>query len=745
MCYKDKTQNRKKGFTLAETLIVIGIIAVLAALIVIAVFAYLRSLTKLEYDGYAKEIFIAAQNHLSMAESQGYLGRSDFGTSEDRQIRGDEGVYYFVKDVSHANVDDGNSVLNLMLPFASIDETVRANGCYVIRYHKDSATVLDVFYWETSGRYAHTYTNEDYARYLAKTDDKSELRTYEGDSSVIGWYGGADAQGLTRGAEIPSPLLSVTNADQLKVTITDNASLSDDNIKLKLIVTGLTSCNKKEISIDRTSSVTVIVLDDITDGNHFNQLFCTGENPLIPGEDITLQLIEYNNAELTNIAYSPIVTTNSLFAYNDSADGTAHISYIRHFENLDPAVSDVNVTNASLKHVTGSGIAAKQTTDLAWSSATYPQITDPTGAELTSGLFKPVDTDSFKLLYDGQSYAINGIQASSASGSAGLFTDLTDGDTVQNLKLVDCAITGQNAGTLAGTASGAVISNVVAYNGSGNATEATVKGVLNAGGLIGTITDCDISRTAAAVVVESSAGNAGGLIGSASGGSVTASYSGGHTKNGSYKEVTYLDANDGNTEKIRYNVTGAENAGGLIGQAANTKVSCSYSTCSVKGTTAGGLIGDAAGTALSVSSCYSAGLVEGTNEGAFIGSLADGALENCLYYDIINEQYANGTDAKSGFAYMDPVGNLQTSDINQGETKISAIDANAGSYDDFVGDDNGWNTAVAYDQNLNFYYQGKYNLKTVDQLTGSTGNDLASKHYGDWPSPEVWTINDPVS
>ena len=66
-----QNNRQKKGFTLAEALIVIAIIAVLSAVIFVAVFAYLRSMTKLEYDNYAKEMFIAAQNHLSMAESQG--------------------------------------------------------------------------------------------------------------------------------------------------------------------------------------------------------------------------------------------------------------------------------------------------------------------------------------------------------------------------------------------------------------------------------------------------------------------------------------------------------------------------------------------------------------------------------------------------------------------------------------------------------------------------------------------------
>ena len=176
----------------------------------------------------------------------------------------------------------------------------------------------------------------------------------------------------------------------------------------------------------------------------------------------------------------------------------------------------------------------------------------------------------------------------------------------------------------------------------------------------------------------------------------------------------------------------------------STRISGSYSTCSASGATAGGFVGDVSGSE-PITNSYSTGLVNGTAAGAFIGNLGDGSsLTGCLYYEIINEQFANGTDGKTGYKYMNPVGNKETSELNQHEVKISPIDANAGSYETFVGDDDQWKSAVAYDMNLSFYYQGKYNLKTVDQLTGNTTNkDLVSDHYGDWPSPEIWVINEP--
>jgi len=108
MANKIMQKRGRKGFTLAETLIVVAIIVILAVVSFIGVLSYMRSLHQLEMDGVAKEIFIAAQNHLSMAESQGYLGRSDYGTEEE----GSDGVYYFiVGSGSSADPDDEDSVI----------------------------------------------------------------------------------------------------------------------------------------------------------------------------------------------------------------------------------------------------------------------------------------------------------------------------------------------------------------------------------------------------------------------------------------------------------------------------------------------------------------------------------------------------------------------------------------------------------------------------------------------------------
>ncbi len=79
--------NKNKGFTLAELMAVVAITLILSMVGIIAVTYYMRIMKHLEYDTMAKEIYVAAQNHLSLAYNEGYLGISGdgkFGTKENK-------------------------------------------------------------------------------------------------------------------------------------------------------------------------------------------------------------------------------------------------------------------------------------------------------------------------------------------------------------------------------------------------------------------------------------------------------------------------------------------------------------------------------------------------------------------------------------------------------------------------------------------------------------------------------------
>ncbi len=753
---------------------VVAIIAILAGVGIVAILTYLRSMTKMQYDDYAKEIFIAAQNHLAMAESQGYLGREEgeFGIKETGETTGedpapdaepadDDGIYYFIVNAPSEGIDinsesAADSVLTLMLPHSAIDEAVRAKGCYIIRYQKLTGRVLDVFYWETTGRYAQVELPE-YEDLLSKTgpDNKSLLKTYGDEKSVIGWYGDADAAKIAVGKPLNPPLIELINAERLIVKVT-NTNVGDGytNMQLNLEITGNTSGKHAAVrligvggtagSIGFTgpdaNNVYTVVLDDITDTEITDRRFAALLPDMIPGEDITVRAVAFNNQEFTNVAYSAQLSTNSIFGDNTSVSsaGTADIANFRHLENLDPRVSGVNEGTVVVF------TTARQSADLIWwedrtnlggsgfidktqvSNLAKAILYDEAGStkSMPAGSLLPVEfpdvPSGSSFTYDGGGHSVSKVLVQAASDDAGLFGNLTGG-AVKNLKLVDFDVSGGNAGALAGSVSGVTVTNVLAVN-STTSTALNVTGSSNAGGLIGnTAGTVTVTKCAAALIVKATGGDAGGLIGAAgSGVTISACYAAGHTAGGAYSGTAF-------------NVIGSGSAGGLVGSAGGAAITCCYSTCSVSGANAGGLVGSGSGA---ITSCYAAGLVSGTTtEGAFAGNYT-GTPTGCWYFEIINER---PDEADGGYTYMTPL----SGGTMEG---IKALDADAATYNSFVGNANNIMDerakAAPYDKSLQDYYTRKYQLKTVAQLGDTTvaASDFVTVHYGDWPAPELWVV-----
>ncbi len=881
------TQNRRsRGFTLAEMLIVVGIIVVLMGVAFVGVQNYQRSSTRLEFDTIAKEIFVAAQNHLTEAESQGLLDKLDvsaLGTLSTLDEDKEKEVYYLLK---------GDSALEYLLPAYAVDATILA-GSYIIRYQPSSGTVLDVFYSRPGNPTFLTKSGTElgegdyaYESLMAgcKGDDKRSAREGFGSkNAVIGWYGGGDP--ISQGERLRAPTFEVHNEETLWVKVTDPNTASTIKYNIKLIVIGKSSKAEAYFSIVENNlpgsgprlqnNGTDIVLDDITASDmHFADLAADkkgskGNGEFIPGEDLEIKAVAYSTDAIANVAMSAAKTTNSLFAdpypytegktirgselYKESGNpaGVAGIANFRHLENLDATISDLGRNDNSFTVA-----RAGQTAELSWTEfLDSPLTTDNKVYRMGNtasdeGCFLPVtpqysgeSNPSYALVYDGQSHKVSNVKVNYA-GDAGMFGTLAEGSTIQDLELIDFDIKASsgNAGALVGKIEGtesekSTISNVLAYHtaktdayktatvtassgdaggligsatncevtkcaaalvvsGSANAggligsvsgdtntkisqsysggymkqifaisnddltddeKKISVTGTGSAGGLIGSMSGVTVEKCASGVIVASTGGDAGGLIGSSTGGEVKASYSGGHTYSGNPNytgatapdpartpnAVRYYDSEN----KPIYNVTGGTTAGGLIGNAGNTEISYSYSTCSAKGATAGGFVGSFVGTGTddSISGSYCTGLVSGTTEGAFAGSLT-GTASGCKYFDIINE-IKKDDDGKEieGYNYLKPVGNVTRESIE--EESISAFDNTALTYDQFC---IGGKDASPYDISLKNYYQNKYNLQTVEQLNEAapqeekvvfSANDFVKVHYGDWPAPEEFVFN----
>ena len=777
LCMK-KLKNRI-GMTLAEMLIVIAIIAVLSGIAFIAVWNHMRSLGQLERDGIAKEIFVAAQNHLTMVYGENYLkaDTENYGTLDD------SGVYYFVVNRGNGFTADGSSVLDQMLPFGSIDETVRAGGNYIIRYQKQTGLVLDVFYCSGNGsRYDHSFFDEDdYSGVLSKKGEgkKNERRTYV-KGSILGWYGAEGAAELET-LTLQPPDIEVINAGKLYVKITDK-NYSQTGASLRLIVTGVKSKVPHYVTVytspQAATTEYIVVLDEVTAAGSKSILGGTSggghiasrkfddmsniDNDFIPGEDITIQAVAYSTSSLANVAYSTKHRVNSLFESFDETTQTAYITNIRHLENLDGRISGIN-PGAGTGQININ--AAVQGASLDWEefkteikgldSSTEINVYQKTDGDsgTKDDCYYPVSPD-YAMTYDGKGYRISNI-AVDFNGSAGLFGEGKTGEgnaakltEISNLELVDFSVKGvSSAGALAGSLNGTKVNNVLARNSEGIAAGRKIEAAAasgSAGGLVGVLNGGEINYSAASLTVAGY--KAGGLIGAIQGTNpkVNGCYSGGH--------VEEIKDDGGDVIGVRYSsssfdVTGTGTgalAGGLIGDAGSASITNSYSTCSVSGGTAGGFAGNAGGT---ITHCYSTGLVYPEKNGtvllnnAFIGSgsptVPAGDGNKSYYFSIVNEVLTQDGSKITSIDYKGP-----------GNEAVAALDADADTYNSFVGPDSEWKSASAYCAALRSYYGGKYNMQTVERLEGTSwDSDTVKKnyfvrtHYGDWPAPEVFVIN----
>ena len=389
-----RPRKGSRGFSMAEVLLSVGIIVILSAVAFVAVNRYRRGLEQLKLDNIAKEIFVAAQNHLTEAESQGYLGKKEYGIPEVKDGK-ETGVYYFVIGEgtgaysSPEDTEAKKGLLSLMLPFASVDEVVRLGGSYVVRYQKDTATMLDAFYAERDGSFKHTFAPSEYTQLMDSKDGlygtvrKSARRSCFGNGAVIGWYGNVTVPTLPPDAkQLPVPAIKVFNKDTLWVEITmDPPDESITDVKVQLILNGETSKSARAVTLTVPGTPPTVeggkwvfeyTLDDITTaGKDFCSQFCSATESylqnLTPGENISLSVqVSSSSAFVAPTGSVDSVRTNSLFGddsdpLNDTAK-TAEIASIRHLQNLNGS----NSRYTPDQYTTGKAVKATQTADLDW-------------------------------------------------------------------------------------------------------------------------------------------------------------------------------------------------------------------------------------------------------------------------------------------------------------------------------------------------------------------------------------------
>lgn len=646
----NSTKNRlnKKGFTLAEVLVTVAIIIILAGVTFVSVAQYQKNLRLMEMDGTAKEIFIAAQNHLSVAKASGDLDRlkSASGTTDSpigtklspapSYASNTDGEYYYVIHNVTSGIESyapagSDQILEMMLPFGALDETVATSGNYVIVYELKSASVVAVLYSGAGnasfGNAAVITLNDEDVKNIENKklyQDKSARKSYEknGVTAIVGCYTGTAGSAAIPTETLEAPKLEVKNENKLHVLVRE--AKNTDNITL--VITGEQSGTTARRRLNRDSSDGYengkfdVTLDDITgDGVYrFSQLIKekrftadAAGSDFIPGENIIISAFASSTTALATPKESAKYTVSSLFddvneTTNAAGDTKIYIKNLRHLENLGVNVSGFtaalgkDTTSGNSRVVNITAVQKNDITMFSFEGLRNDQHIYGSGTFTRTYIAANV---GYQLSYDGGSHeiydlTIAGYHAAGAEANAGIFGTVTSALSVKNLMLRNDKIpktsTSANAGMLLGkTSEDLTVDGVLAYyheenyNADNDSKVEVVATADNgiAGGLIGLVSGgkLDVKNSAAAVYVKG--GNAaGGLIGSVNGAAtdstIMQSYAGGHTKDGVY-DTEIENIVPKNQGAGRYNVQASGYAGGFIGESSDKVImNAVYSTAS---------------------------------------------------------------------------------------------------------------------------------------------------------------------
>lgn len=617
---KLRAKLNRRGFSLAEVLLVVAIIGVLAALAAPNLIQMRKELRQKELDAKAEIIFLAAQNRLMQLHAAGmdalYLGIGEAlpGTPLDMSVEEDaeEGGDAEKRDLRYLYVDADGVLMNE----DTVSADLLADG-WVIEFEPNEGALPGVYAVFCSADWKSGVFG---AKYLSLWEDFNALRQdratrAKGHGSVpgvtVGYYGG-EVSFVSMGSENNElqPMIEVKNGETLTVTLKgkrQNQALSprytltmtdalDPSKKVTEVFTRTANVDGLKLDISGNQYAVTLTLDDLSaERTRFAARY---GSVLTPGHPIRLSLkIEYlNDGEImfykTFTRDEPI---NSLFDDDTALDETtpggatlnATIRCGRHLQNLE-----------SLSGVTGK-VAAVQTGNIGFAGGsewyTYYSGADGKyfngmwspwasyGRTAEEAKFRPIQNGGL-VSYDGGGHTISHLCAQ-AAGDAGLFAAL-GGTTVENVRLVGARVSsnGGNAGTLAGAVTGGSIVNCGAYLADDDVSDA-----------LRIVGDADVNP------VWVRGANAGGLVGAASGGEIV----------GSFAAAV---------------VRGSACAGGLVGSGSAVALQRSYADCYLfSDASTGGLVGS--GSASSVVACYAAGYQKLTSKsGSYAAGLVNGGV-----------------------------------------------------------------------------------------------------------------------